>query len=122
MRIGVEGMKHLAMAVLPIVGFALPVQAQTVPQEAFLVMDIDQSGQVDAVEFGVAMGAAFAHADKDADGILTAEEATVLSLPNHVDADGNGQVTLGEYLASVRSDFSSTDTNDDSVLVPSGNP
>lgn len=97
---------------------AMPAVAQPLSPEAFRVMDIDGNGRIDAAEHGVAMGAAFAHADKNADGILEADEAAMLSLPAQVDADGDGQVTLDEFLKSARSDFAAADQDDDGVLLP----
>jgi hypothetical protein len=97
---------------------AMPAAAQALSPEAFSVMDIDGNGQVDAAEHGIAMGAAFAHADKNADGILEKDEAAVLSLPAQVDADGDGQVTLDEFLKSARSDFAAADQDGDGVLLP----
>lgn len=111
-----------SMMALPAIALGLlatvPAQAQTMPRETFLVMDIDGDGQVDAVEFGVAMGAAFAHADDNADGTLDAEEVKVLSLPAEVDVDGDGQVTITEYLVSVRRDFEGSDRDGDGTLQP----
>ena len=65
-------------------GLALAGQAhaQAVTPGALSVMDIDGSGTVDQAEHGIAMGAAFAHADKNADGVLDADEAAMLSLPS----------------------------------------
>jgi Ca2+-binding EF-hand superfamily protein len=112
------------MIAIPMVGASLfaaapsHAQTQTMSRDTFLVMDIDGSGQVDAVEFGMAMGAAFAHADDNADGTLDAQEVTVLALPAQVDTDGNGQVTINEYLVSVRNDFRRADGDEDSILLP----
>jgi Ca2+-binding EF-hand superfamily protein len=112
----------ISMMAIPVVALSLTAaasaEAQTMPRETFLVMDIDGNGQVDAVEFGMAMGAAFAHADDNADGMLDAEEVKVLSLPAEVDANGDGQVTITEYLVSVRRDFEGTDRNGDGTLQP----
>jgi Ca2+-binding EF-hand superfamily protein len=97
---------------------SMSATAQSLSPEAFGVMDIDGNGQIDAAEHGVAMGAAFAHADTNADGVLNAEEAAVLALPAQVDADGDGQVTLNEFLQSARSDFEAADKDGDGVLLP----
>ena len=105
----------IAGAGLPIAG---PALAQGVTSDALSVMDIDGNGEVDQAEHGVAMGAAFAHADKNADGVLDAQEAAVLSLPPSVDANGDGQVTLEEFLESARADFAASDTDGDGVLRP----
>ncbi|WP_159711242.1 EF-hand domain-containing protein [Geminicoccus flavidas] len=95
-----------------------PARAQAVTSQALGVMDIDGSGGVDQAEHGIAMGAAFAHADKNADGVLDADEAALLSLPPQVDADGDGRITLQEYLDSARQDFEATDQDGDGLLVP----
>lgn len=113
---------HRILAIIPIAALAtvmaLPAGAQQVSPQTFAVMDIDGNGQVDAAEHGVAMGAAFAHADNNADGALDQQEATVLSLPPQVDADSDGQITLDEFLTSARKDFEAADTDGDGVVVP----
>lgn len=113
---------HRILALAPLAALlaftALPAGAQSLSPEAFRVMDIDGNGQIDAAEHGVAMGAAFAHADKNADGVLDQDEATVLALPPQVDANGDGQITLDEFLASTRSDFQAADKDGDGILVP----
>ena len=99
---------------------AQPAQAQTQApaSEALSVMDIDGSGGVDQAEHGIAMGAAFAHADKNADGVLDPDEAALLSLPAQVDTDGDGRITMQEYLDSARQDFQAADQDGDGLLVP----
>jgi hypothetical protein len=118
MNLSTSMMAVPAIALGLLVTMPAQAQTQTMPRETFLVMDIDGNGQVDAVEFGMAMGAAFAHADENADGTLDAEEVKVLSLPAEVDADGDGQVTITEYLVSVRRDFEGTDRDGDGTLRP----
>jgi hypothetical protein len=112
-----SGMASVGLVALSVLA-TTPAHAQPMSRETFLVMDIDEDGQVDAVEFGVVMGAAFAHADKNSDGILTADEAKVLSLPPAVDANGDGQVSMDEFLTSVRNDFKNADRDKDGIVRP----
>lgn len=100
------------------VAASLPAHGQALSPETFRVMDIDENGKVDRSEHAMAMGAAFAHADGDADGILDADEAAVLNLPPQVDADGDGQITLSEFLDSARRDFEAADQDGDGILLP----
>lgn len=92
--------------------------ADTMSSESFMVFDLDGSGDVDAIEFGIAMGYAFTEADADSDGKLTAEEAAKLGLPASADANGDGSVDLVEYLVVVRKDFIAADRDGNHRLHP----
>ena len=97
---------------------ACPVMAQSLSEQTFQVLDIDETGKIDAMEYGMAMGVAFGHADTNGDGSLSKAEAAVLSIPIQVDADSSGTIGLREFLQAARSSFKAADTDGDGILLP----
>ncbi len=90
----------------------------TMSGDSFMAFDLDGSGDVDAIEFGVALGYAFAITDTDGDGKLTPAEAAKLGLPAGADANGDGGIDLLEFTIVVRKDFIAADKDGNNRLRP----
>jgi Ca2+-binding EF-hand superfamily protein len=89
------------------------------PRAAFAETDTDKNGVVDRGEFNARIVEVFYFADTDRDGTLTPEEQKRLVFPEDfkaVDKDGDGRLTLREFLRVRFADFDVADTNEDGVL------
>jgi Ca2+-binding EF-hand superfamily protein len=103
-------------------------------QQRLTALDTNHDGNISRVEFEAGAQARFAAADANHDGVLsTAEMAdSPRVLENNqqfaewklkaMDANGDGQVSRDEYLASARQRFTQMDRNGDGVLTADDRP
>jgi len=89
------------------------------PRAAFAETDTNRDGTIDRWEFYNRTVEVFYRADANKDGVLTADEITLLPFPNDMrDADSNhdGRITLNEFLRVRELDFEAADRDKDGVL------
>lgn len=88
-------------------------------RESHSLVDVNKNGYVDRGEFHVRMVEVFYHADADKDGLLVLVELQsihedMVYLP--ADDDGDGKITLIEYVDHRFDGFDAADQNSDGQL------
>ena len=90
------------------------------PKAAHARADLNGDGQIDRREFHLRMVEVFYHSDADKSGYLTPEQfkkATVLEEDfGEADKDGDGRISLYEFIEYRFDDFDEVDTNSDGLL------
>jgi Ca2+-binding EF-hand superfamily protein len=97
-----------------------PRQKYHDPRAAFAESDTNHDGAVDHEEFHARIVEVFYSADRNKDGSLDEVELEALVFPDDFgadDKDGNGRVSMREFLRVRFRDFRSADKNDDEVLT-----
>jgi Ca2+-binding EF-hand superfamily protein len=128
------GPDELAPEAVPSVAAPVPAAtidpAATAPLASFDGRDTDHDGQLTATEQGQAAQKMFAAIDANKDGVITVQEMdaarAALGLPTEPasekriaagDSDGDGKLTLAEWVAMSNAEFARVDTNDDGVIT-----
>jgi Ca2+-binding EF-hand superfamily protein len=115
----------IGAALLLASGLAGAARAQTPkptydPRAAFAETDTNHDGAVDHEEFLERITEVFYAADVNKDGVLTPVEvtATLTETANlgAADSNGNGTLTLHEFLRARLKDYDQADTNGDGLL------
>lgn len=122
---GFSNMHRTSLSILVILALvaAAPAVADGIdyePREIHSLVDKNKDGHVDRGEFHVRMVEVFYHADKDKDGLLVLVELQsidedIVYLP--ADDDGDGKITLIEYVDHRFDGFNAADKNGDGQLT-----
>lgn len=89
------------------------------PRAAFAATDKNKDGYIDHAEFHNRIVEIFYFSDKDKDGLCRPGELEVFdaaTLFQRADTDGDGSLSLHEFLEARFEDFARADTNGDELL------
>jgi Ca2+-binding EF-hand superfamily protein len=89
------------------------------PHTAFAETDSNNDGSIDRGEFHLRIVEVFYFADTDKDGYLSPDEQKRLVFPEDFtadDKDGDGRISLREFLRVRFADFDAVDTDHDGML------
>lgn len=101
----------------------------TVPQagaqaakQAFSTSDLDKDDKIDRAEYQRRMVEVFYFADRNKDGVVTIDEIAAIETVDDkafkaADRDGNGKLSVNEFVAYRMIQFDEADTNKDGVLT-----
>ncbi len=113
----------LLVAALGLVGAAPPEDRERLrydPRAAHAEVDQNEDGQIDHEEFHLRMVEIFFHGDRDKDGFMSFEEIeAVVVYPaglRRADRNGDGRISLHEFVRHRFGDFEAVDTNADGLL------
>ncbi len=119
----------------PVPAVAAPVPAATedpsatAPLASFSGRDTDHDGHLTSMEQSQAAQKIFGAIDANKDGVISVQEMdaarVALGMPSQpasekriaaADSDGDGKLTLAEWVAMSNAEFSNADTNDDGSI------
>ena len=110
-----------AVAVLVLTDAARAAGAETPydPRAAFAEVDTNHDGQIDIEEFHSRIVEVFYKADVDKDGVMTVTEYEGLPFSGafeHADPNGDGKISLPEFVTIRFHQFENADSNHDTQL------
>lgn len=90
--------------------------------QSFSTSDLDKDGRIDRAEYQRRMVEVFYFADRNKDGVVTIEEIAAIETVDEkafkaADRDGNGKLSVNEFVAYRVIQFDEADTNKDGVLT-----
>ena len=90
--------------------------------QSFSTSDLDKDGKIDRAEYQRRMVEVFYFADRNKDGVVTIEEIAAIETVDEkafkaADRDGNGKLSVNEFVAYRVIQFDEADTNKDGVLT-----
>jgi len=114
-------LSSLAVGCLLTLATAPQAGAQAAKQ-SFPTSDLDKDGKIDRAEYQRRMVEVFYFADRNKDGVVTIEEIAAIETVDEkafkaADRDGNGKLSVNEFVAYRVIQFDEADTNKDGVLT-----
>ena len=111
----------LAVAWLLTLSAAPDVAAQAT-KDPFATSDLNKDGKIDRAEYQRRMVEVFYFADKNKDGVVTVEEIAAIETVDEAafkkaDKNGDGKLSLNEFVTYRVIQFDEADTNHDGVLT-----
>ncbi len=90
--------------------------------QSFSTSDLDKDGKIDRAEYQRRMVEVFYFADRNKDGVVTIEEIAAIETVDEkafkaADRDGNGKLSVNEFVAYRVIQFDEADANKDGVLT-----
>jgi Ca2+-binding EF-hand superfamily protein len=115
-------MVYLALVCALMVNIAPAASAEQMDANATMALvDKNKDGRIDREEFHLRMTEVFFFADVDKDGALTFAELVAVTKVDpeafkRADRDGDGKLSLYEFMYVIHRDFDAADKNQDGVI------
>jgi len=101
---------------------AVPQAGAQAAKQSFPTSDLDKDNKIDRAEYQRRMVEVFYFADRNKDGVVTIDEIAAIETVDEkafkaADRDGNGKLSVNEFVAYRVIQFDEADTNKDGVLT-----